>query len=138
MIGLVSLAVSVVAILFIYFIQKPEIVEERSPWIWKNIGKPIFNYLFVISVRKSSSSFSPFSGILSALRRKRMYSHFTLRVWKCNIVCTNLFSLAFCLMSLVKRSDTLQKPEPIFLRLPDGCMAFAASISGSVPDSSSS
>ncbi|NDV57079.1 lipopolysaccharide assembly protein LapB [Bacteroides sp. 519] len=57
MIGLVSLVVSVVAILFIYFIRKPEIFEEKSPWIWKNIGKPIFNYLFVISVRKVTLAF---------------------------------------------------------------------------------
>ncbi len=27
-------------------------IEKHFPWLWKNIGQPIFNYFFVISVRK--------------------------------------------------------------------------------------
>ena len=27
-------------------------VEKYMPWVWKNIGNPLFNYFFVISVRK--------------------------------------------------------------------------------------
>lgn len=27
-------------------------LEKGMPWLWKNVGKPIFNYFFVISVRK--------------------------------------------------------------------------------------
>ena len=27
-------------------------VEKYMPWVWKNIGNPLFNYFFVISIRK--------------------------------------------------------------------------------------
>lgn len=29
-------------------------IEKYMPWVWKNIGNPLFNYFFVISVRKVS------------------------------------------------------------------------------------
>ena len=27
-------------------------VEKYMPWVWKNIANPLFNYFFVISIRK--------------------------------------------------------------------------------------
>ncbi|WP_319505540.1 hypothetical protein [Bacteroides graminisolvens] len=64
MIGLISLVVSALAILLIFFIWRSKVIEEKFPWIWKNIGLPIFNYLFVISVRKVTLAFL---GVIAAI-----------------------------------------------------------------------
>lgn len=34
-----------------------EKIGQWLPWIWKNIGQPIFNYLFVLSVRKITMAY---------------------------------------------------------------------------------
>ena len=42
-------------------------LESSMPWLWKNIGKPIFNYFFVISVRKVTMMyFATIAGICVA------------------------------------------------------------------------
>ena len=36
----------------ILFLTKPTWLVRKMPWIWKNIGNPIFQYFFVTTVRK--------------------------------------------------------------------------------------
>lgn len=54
MLYLIVIAVVVVLFLTYRFSDK---FEKYMPWFWKNIGKPVFNYFFVISVRKVSMMF---------------------------------------------------------------------------------
>ena len=42
---------SLVLVLFLIYCFHDRL-EKGMPWLWKNVGKPIFNYFFVISVRK--------------------------------------------------------------------------------------
>ncbi len=53
------------ALLLIYCFRNR--LEKYMPWLWKNIGKPIFNYFFVISVRKVTMMyFTTIAGICVA------------------------------------------------------------------------
>ena len=45
------IVIAVVVVLFLAY-RFSDKLEKYMPWIWKNIGKPIINYFFVISVRK--------------------------------------------------------------------------------------
>ena len=45
------IVIAVVVVLFLTYRFRDRL-EKYMPWIWENIGKPIFNYFFVISVRK--------------------------------------------------------------------------------------
>lgn len=51
-------------ILIILYLTKPKWLVRKMPWIWKNIGKPIFQYFFVTTVRKVTIGyFSILAGI---------------------------------------------------------------------------
>lgn len=41
----------IIAVIFVCF-RNSKYIENKLPWIWKNIGQPIFNHYFVLSVRK--------------------------------------------------------------------------------------
>ena len=42
-------------------------IEKNMPWLWKNVAQPIFNYFFVISVRKVTIAyFTTMAGICVA------------------------------------------------------------------------
>jgi len=40
-----------VAIIFAFY-KKGDELAQYLPWLWKHIGQPLFNYLFVTSIRK--------------------------------------------------------------------------------------
>ena len=47
-------------------------VEKYMPWVWKNIGNPLFNYFFVISVRKVTMMyFATMAGLCVAFPAKQ-------------------------------------------------------------------
>ena len=45
------IVIIIVLVLFLIYRFRDR-VEKYMPWVWKNIGNPLFNYFFVISVRK--------------------------------------------------------------------------------------
>lgn len=58
----------IIAVGTVYLIYRfRDRIEKYMPWLWKNIGQPIFNYFFVISVRKVTIKyFSTIAGICIA------------------------------------------------------------------------
>ena len=50
------IVIAVVVVLFLAYCFRDKL-EKYMPWVWKNIGEPIFNYFFVVSVRKVTMMF---------------------------------------------------------------------------------
>lgn len=52
----------IIAVIFVCF-RNSKYIENKLPWIWKNIGQPIFNHYFVLSVRKVTMKY--FAAVVS-------------------------------------------------------------------------
>ena len=53
-----------VAIIFAFY-KKGDELAQYLPWLWKHIGQPLFNYLFVTSIRKVTIVYFGFMGSIS-------------------------------------------------------------------------
>ena len=51
------LIILVIVIAVFLFYRFSDRIEKYWPWFWKNIGQPLFNYFFVISVRKLTMAY---------------------------------------------------------------------------------
>ena len=48
--GYLIVIIVVLTVFLIYCVS--DRIEKNVPWLWRNVARPIFNYFFVISVRK--------------------------------------------------------------------------------------
>lgn len=66
-----------VAIIFAFY-KKGDELAQYLPWLWKHIGQPLFNYLFVTSIRKVTIVYFGFMGSISiSIPIRRVIFYFT-------------------------------------------------------------
>lgn len=60
------------------FYKKGDKLAQYLPWLWKHIGQPLFNYLFVTSIRKVTVVYFGFMGSISiSIPIRRVIFYFT-------------------------------------------------------------